>query len=250
MSITLLILVAIGVQLVGGLVIPSPTCIKVGRFEIRSVDEEDSSTQLLLDDSIIQMQDIASGWGNGKHPTTQMCLDFVHETVKPGATLLDYGTGSGILSILALRCGAERAIAVDIDEDSLRAAQKNALLNGYGASRIDVVHTKHVYIGEERFPLSDITIANILPGPLSRLVAPLWGLSKPGARLCLSGMRPAELPAIRNIYAPFVDLSTESTRQLSHPIFGDWVAWSVSFKVMSEQERRATRDKLTELAME
>lgn len=229
----------------------APTIVKVGRFEIRSLEAEETSlVPSLEDDSVIQMHDVASGWGNGLHPTTRLCLDFVLDAVKAGDDVLDYGTGSGILSILSLRLGARHVVSVDIDDDSLRAAANNAVLNGFDDGRMDVVHTRHVYIGEKRFPLADVTVANILPGPLSRLVAPLWGLSKPGALLCLSGMRPAELAAIRSIYVPFVDLSTEQVRRATHPDFGEWVAWSVRFKVMSETEKRQARDSLTELAME
>lgn len=229
----------------------APTIVRVGRFEIRSVETEELSLVASKDDSVIQMQDVASGWGNGLHPTTRLCLDFVLDSVRADMHFLDYGTGSGILSILAMRCGAKHAVAVDIDDDSLRAAQQNVLLNGLDARHVDVVHTRHVYVGEEeRFPLADVTVANILPGPLSRLVAPLWGLSKPGGLLCLSGMRPAELAAIRSIYLPFVDVSTEQVRQASHVEFGDWVSWSVRFKVMSEAELAAARDNLTERSME
>lgn len=74
-------------------------------------------------------------------------------------------------------------------------------------------------------------------GALSMLAATLWSFTKPGGRLCLSGMRPHELPAIRGIYSPFVDLSTEETAQESHEIYGDWVRWSVSTKILSTEEK-------------
>lgn len=226
--------------------------VKIGQFEIRSVEKSVlNPSQELKTDNIITMQDIASGWGNGKHPTTRLCLEYILRSVKPGAAVLDYGTGSGILSILSKKLGAKSCVAVDIDEDSLRAAETNARLNGYSVPEdIDVVHTKHVYIGESRFPLADVTVANILPGPLSRLVAPLWGLSKPGGALCLSGLRPAELRAIRSIYAPFVQLDTESISELSHETYGPWVSWVVRFKVMGDEERREARDRLSSLAQE
>lgn len=110
----------------------------------------------------IKLIDVKSGWGNGDHPTTQLCMRFVQQYVKFGDCFLDYGTGSGILSILAAKLGAKKCIAVDIDEDSLRAATTNAKLNQCD-DVIDVVHTKLVYVGDDRFPQCDVTVANILP---------------------------------------------------------------------------------------
>lgn len=241
--------------LVVGLV-PLPSTLastfSLGDFTIEAFEQEMSKAQPMTSSSrTIYMQDVASGWGNGKHPTTRLCLDFLLDNVKFGDTVLDYGTGSGILSILSKKLGSAKCLAVDIDEDSLRAAKRNAELNGYSSpGDIDVIHTKHIYIGDDSFPLSDVTVANILPGPLSRLVAPLWGLSKPGAQLCLSGMRPHELPAIRRLYEPFVDTETERVTELAHETFGPWVAWRVKFKTMSSEERREARNRLTELSME
>ena len=113
--------------------------------------------------STIRLQNVGSGWGNGAHPTTKLCFNFLAKTVNSGQTVLDYGTGSGILAILAAKLGAKSVVAVDIDEDTIVAATKNALLNGV-AEKIDITHTRYVYVGEDRFPLADITVANILPG--------------------------------------------------------------------------------------
>ena len=79
-----------------------------------------------------------------------------------GDKVLDYGTGSGILSIAAAKLGADHCVAVDIDEDTLIAAEINGRINGV-SDVLDVVHTRSVYVGEERFPISDVTVANILP---------------------------------------------------------------------------------------
>ena len=113
--------------------------------------------------STIRLLNVGSGWGNGAHPTTKLCFNFLAKTVNSGQTVLDYGTGSGILAILAAKLGAKSVVAVDIDEDTIVAATKNALLNGV-AEKIDITHTRYVYVGEDRFPLADITVANILPG--------------------------------------------------------------------------------------
>ena len=120
------------------------------------------------------------------------------DNVKDKDIFLDYGCGSGILSILAAKLGAIKCLGVDIDEDSLSAAITNAKLNNV-SNILEIIHTKTVYIGDNSHALADVTVANILPGPLSRLVAPLWMLTKPGGYICLSGLRPAELPGIRRL---------------------------------------------------
>jgi ribosomal protein L11 methylase PrmA len=175
----------------------------VSGIEILSSDQNfNLHTVPALHHNQVALLDTKSGWGDGTHPTTKLCLDFITQNIKGNEILLDYGTGSGILSIVAAKLGAKHCIAVDIDEDTLEAAQKNAGINHVKDS-IQIVHTKSVYIGDNSFPLADITVANILPGPLSRLVAPLWLLTKPGGRLCLSGMRPHELPGIRRFVCSF-----------------------------------------------
>lgn len=73
--------------------------------------------------------DPASSFGTGQHNTTQLCLELLEKYIKPGDSLLDLGCGSGILSIGAILLGAEKACAVDIDENSVKIAEENALKN-------------------------------------------------------------------------------------------------------------------------
>lgn len=179
--------------------------VDAGGFLIRSAEDDVAPEQLseasavdAVSDSqiLINLVDIKSGWGNGAHPTTRLCLDFLSNAVREGDIVLDYGSGSGILSIAAAKLGAKSCLAVEIDEDCLTATHKNAKLNAVDHI-VKAIHTKTVYIGDDSFPEADVTVANILPGPLSRLVAPLWMLTKPGGQLCLSGLRPHELPAMQ-----------------------------------------------------
>ena len=73
--------------------------------------------------------DPASSFGTGQHNTTQLCLELLEKYIKPGDSLLDLGCGSGILSIGAILLGAEKACAVDIDENSVKIAAENANKN-------------------------------------------------------------------------------------------------------------------------
>ena len=78
-------------------------------------------------------------FGTGAHPSTQMCMEFMEELVKPGMDVIDLGSGSGILSIAALRLGARTALGVDIDPKAENIARENASYNDFGLDRFDAV---------------------------------------------------------------------------------------------------------------
>ena len=78
-------------------------------------------------------------FGPGAHPSTQMCMEFMEELVKDGMDVIDLGSGSGILSIAALRLGAKTAVGVDIDPKAEGIARENAAYNDFGADRFDAV---------------------------------------------------------------------------------------------------------------
>ena len=78
-------------------------------------------------------------FGTGAHPSTQMCMEFMEELVKDGMDVIDLGSGSGILSIAALRLGAKTAVGVDIDPKAEDIARENAAYNDFGADRFDAV---------------------------------------------------------------------------------------------------------------
>jgi ribosomal protein L11 methyltransferase len=122
-------------------------------------------------------------FGTGDHPTTSLCLEWLAEQTLAGKTLLDYGCGSGILSIAALRLGAARACAVDIDAQALEVTRRNAAHNG-------------IHAGLQAMPPSelapdlqaDIVIANILFGTLIELAPEIVKRVRPGGWLVLSGL--------------------------------------------------------------
>ena len=78
-------------------------------------------------------------FGTGAHPSTQMCMEFMEELVQPGMDVIDLGSGSGILSIAALRLGAETAIGVDLAPKAEDIARENAAYNDFGNERFDAV---------------------------------------------------------------------------------------------------------------
>ena len=118
---------------------------KIGIFDVIAEELEVSHSNIenlpITEKNVIRLIDVGSGWGNGAHPTTKLCMNFIMKTIKEGDNLLDYGTGSGILSIAAAKLGAKHCVAVDIDEDTLIAAEMNGRINGV-SDILDVVHTR------------------------------------------------------------------------------------------------------------
>ena len=122
-------------------------------------------------------------FGTGDHPTTSLCLEWLSEQPLTGKTILDYGCGSGILSIAALKLGAAQAFAVDIDALALDVTRRNAVHNGID-SGLNVMLPSELPPGFQ----ADIVIANILFGTLIELAADIKSRVRPGGRLVLSGL--------------------------------------------------------------
>ncbi len=111
-------------------------------------------------------------FGTGSHPTTQLCLELLEGTLRPGDRVLDLGCGSGILAIAALALGASRAAGVDIDPKAADVAFENAALNGIGPDRLsvyagDVLTDKRLAgrlnPGQNRVVLANIVADVIIP---------------------------------------------------------------------------------------
>lgn len=119
-------------------------------------------------------------FGTGTHPTTQLCLAWLDEHVVPGARVLDYGCGSGILSIAAAKLGAGDTVGIDVDDQALEAARANAAVN----------HVSARYTGPDKLHAGsfDIVVANILSNPLKLLAPALLARVAPRGALVLSGV--------------------------------------------------------------
>ncbi len=150
-------------------------------------------------DAINIILDPGAAFGTGSHPTTKLCLAWLEANVHPGDIVLDYGCGSGILAIAALKLGAAEAFAVDVDPLALQAAQYNAERNGVRLAVYDAATT---------LPrAARITVANILANPL-RMLAPLIAAhTEPGGAIALSGVLAAQAGEVIAAYQPWARLA-------------------------------------------
>lgn len=142
-------------------------------------------------------------FGTGAHPTTRLCLRWLAETVTPEADVLDYGCGSGILAIAAMKLGAGRACGVDIDPQAVAAARLNAGQNGV---EVSLVTAEQDVDGP-----AQIVVANILANPLTVLAPLLARLTRKGGRIALSGILIEQADAVLEAYAAHFDMARVAT---------------------------------------
>lgn len=137
-------------------------------------------------------------FGTGSHATTSLCLQWLDEHVQGNETVIDYGCGSGILAIAALKLGAQHVVAVDYDVQALEATQMNATLNQLQADQLQVVLPDQ-FASE---PV-DMIVANILATPLIELASRFATLIKPNGKIALSGILPSQSDEVAKAYAPW-----------------------------------------------
>lgn len=148
-----------------------------------TVDDTDGRIPVILDMGLT--------FGTGEHDSTRMCMESLEELIQGGERLADLGSGSGILSIAALRLGAASAVGADIDPAAAHISQENAAANGFGHDRFcaqtgDVV-SDPVFL-QTLGGDYDIVCANIVAGVILRLLPLVPGLLKPGGTFLCSGI--------------------------------------------------------------
>ena len=153
-------------------------------------------------ESVVVRLDPGLAFGTGTHPTTALCLEWLDGLSLAGKSMLDFGCGSGVLAIGALKLGAASAIGVDNDPQALTASLDNARRNGV-AERL-VLHAP----GDLPAVQCDVMVANILAGPLHDLAPAFAILLKPGAPFALSGILDGQEHELLQRYAAtgFTDL--------------------------------------------
>ncbi|MCA6926436.1 50S ribosomal protein L11 methyltransferase [Pectobacterium versatile] len=154
------------------------------------------------------MLDPGLAFGTGTHPTTALCLQWLDGLDLEGKTIIDFGCGSGILAIAALKLGAARAIGIDIDPQAIQASRDNAQRNGV-SERLELYLPK-----DQPADLSaDVVVANILAGPLRELAPLISDLPKAGGHLGLSGVLATQAAGVAEAYADKFTLDPVAERE-------------------------------------
>jgi ribosomal protein L11 methyltransferase len=149
--------------------------------------------------AIVVRLDPGLAFGTGTHPTTALCLQILDGLPLSGRSVIDYGCGSGILGIAALKMGAAHVIAVDLDPQALLATRENALRNGV-SSAIEVQGVP------AQLRPADCVVANILAGPLIELAPLLTDACVAGGDLLLSGLLKTQAYAVKAAYSSGFDM--------------------------------------------
>lgn len=141
------------------------------------------------------MLDPGLAFGTGTHPTTSLCLQWLDGLDLAGKTVIDFGCGSGILAIAALKLGAAKAIGIDIDPQAIQASRDNAQRN-------NVSDALTLYLAKDQPDnlTADVVVANILAGPLRELAPVIGTLPRQGGHLGLSGVLATQAEGVAAAY--------------------------------------------------
>ena len=157
---------------------------------------EDASK--LPDDAVVIDMDPGLAFGTGTHQTTDLCLQYIDENPPVGQSVIDYGSGTGVLAIAAVKLGAKSAIAVDNDPQAVLATIDNIKTN-QADGQIIVLHSDE----EGDLGKVDLLIANILANPLIGLCEHFSSLVKPGGKITLSGILHEQLEIVLETYSEY-----------------------------------------------
>ena len=149
-------------------------------------------------DAINIVLDPGLAFGTGSHPTTRLCLRWLDENIQGGESVLDYGCGSGILAIAAMKLGARQAYGIDVDAQAVQSSRDNALAN-------QVVAAFALPDGSPQ--PADIVVANILTNPLKMLAPLLARATRQGGRIVLSGVLSEQAADVEQIYSQWFNLN-------------------------------------------
>ncbi len=170
-----------------------------------------SGHEVTAADAVIVHLDPGLAFGTGTHPSTALCLEWLARHEIENKTVLDYGCGSGVLGIAALKLGARHATAIDIDPQALTATLANADNNRVGerlhcaSAARDAEQNKHALV--------DIVLANILARPLVELAPMLAARLRVGGCIVLAGLLDRQADEVRAAYAPWFEFEADGLRE-------------------------------------
>lgn len=146
-------------------------------------------------------------FGTGTHPTTALCLTWLDGLDLQGKTVVDFGCGSGILSLAALKLGAKKVIGIDIDPQALLASRENAKRNG-------VENRLELYLPKNQPKVKvDIVVANILAGPLKALAPSIIELVSKQGLLALSGILEEQAQSLQSVYSQWCQMDAICSKE-------------------------------------
>lgn len=152
-------------------------------------------------DAVNVMLDPGLAFGTGTHPTTALCLEWLEALDLAGKTVIDFGCGSGILAIAAIKLGASKVIGIDIDPQALQASRENAKRNG-----VEDLLELFLPQNQPENLQADVVVANILAGPLRELSPVIQSLVKPQGLLAMSGVLDTQAEDVSGYYCNTFDL--------------------------------------------
>lgn len=167
--------------------------------EAKRVDESGCVTVIL---------DPGLAFGTGTHPSTALCLEWIAEQPMKGLRVLDFGCGSGILGIAALKLGAAHCTAFDIDPQAIIASKDNARRNQVLQRLTALEHDADLPQIQV-----DVIFANILARPLIELAPELCKRLKPGGAIVLAGLLNRQAEEVRAAYHDYVDFEADASRE-------------------------------------
>lgn len=180
------------------------------RLWVAPGDQPIDADEDIADDAIIIRLDPGLAFGTGTHPTTRLCLEWLEALPLAGRRVLDFGCGSGILSIAAACLGAGSVVALDIDPQALTATRDNAARNDV-AHRIETCGH-----GESQACHFDVVVANILSETLKRNASTICSRLKPRGVLALAGILDDQAADVGGAYREWIDFDAPASA-------GGWV---------------------------
>ncbi|MCS3425129.1 ribosomal protein L11 methyltransferase [Rahnella sp. BIGb0603] len=159
-------------------------------------------------DAVNVMLDPGLAFGTGSHPTTAMCLQWLDSLDLTDKTVIDFGCGSGILAIAALKLGAKHVVGIDIDPQAIQASRDNAERNGV-SERLSLYLPKD----QPENLSADVVVANILAGPLRELAPLISVLPVAGGHLGLSGILASQAPSVADAYRDRFELDAVAEKE-------------------------------------
>ena len=166
-----------------------------------------SGSDVDADEAVVVHLDPGLAFGTGTHPTTALCLEWLDGIDLTGKSVLDYGCGSGILAIAALKLGAASATAMDIDPQAVIATRQNAADNNVAENLLVTGSPGQI---DEKF---DVVVANILAGPLVQFADSITSTLASRGMLALSGVLCEQAYEITAAYDPWVEFEKPEFRK-------------------------------------